>query len=595
MYFGGKSIPTPFRMGSAKIMKARSLLLIITALSFAILKLNLHHGNSRFAMPNVPETYFGINEANDKPIEEFPGFYQTHPISILVREADSHFQQLIQRQSNSLDEAVREYRRRYSIPPPPNFDKWYEFARRKGVQLVDEYDTIHQSLLPFWALNPSTIRSRAREALGYHDNLLTGLMIRDGNTVKADGNSEWLSEALAGMIYEFSQFLPDMDLVFNEHDEPRVVVQAERLSTMIQKAYEEQASFQTYSSLLRNSFTSRPTDINDGTRIDEVLKTRFNRFAHQATWTHSRLSCPLNSPAQQLGDEIADNTSSHALGELGFIQNLTAFTDVCMLPSLENTFGFFDRPNAYSVVHDLFPIFSQSKISTYQDILYPSPWYWVEKVKYNESKDMSWHQKDEKLYWRGSTTGGYSRDGGWRRQHRQRIVSIMNAPDKALVLQSSTDGTNWTVREVERNSFRDIIDVKFSHVGQCDDDDCDAQREFFQIVEAADQQDAWKYKHLLDVDGNAFSGRFYAFLKSKSLIYKMAMFREWHMEWLKPWLHYIPLSLQGDEWLELIRYFVEEAGGRADGERIAQRSREWAKTSLRKDDMEVWFFRLLLE
>jgi hypothetical protein len=33
----------------------------------------------------------------------------------------------------------------------------------------------------------------------------------------------------------------------------------------------------------------------------------------------------------------------------------------------------------------------------------------------------------------------------------------------------------------------------------------------------------------------------------------------------------------------------------AEGERIALRSREWAGKVLRNEDLEVWFFRLLLE
>src|SRR5690606_37609584 len=142
--------------------------------------------------------------------------------------------------------------------------------------------------------------------------------------------------------------------------------------------------------------------------------------------------------------------------------------------------------------------------------------------------------------------------------------------------------------------YKDVIDVSFSHVGQCDPGDCDAQREFFQIQPAADQQDAWGYKYLLDMDGNAFSGRFYAFLKSRSLVFKLAFFREWHFDWLRPWAHFVPLSLQGEDWLEAVRYFGGREGGEGEpeGEHIALRSREWAGKVLRNEDLEVWFFRL---
>ena len=89
----------------------------------------------------------------------------------------------------------------------------------------------------------------------------------------------------------------------------------------------------------------------------------------------------------------------------------------------------------------------------------------------------------------------------------------------------------------------------------------------------------------------------------------MAIFREWHSEWLKPWVHYVPLSLIGDEYLDLVRWFgggdntaqEDNKGGNGDsvGEKrarqIAERSTEWADQVLRNEDFEVWFFRLLLE
>jgi hypothetical protein len=79
------------------------------------------------------------------------------------------------------------------------------------------------------------------------------------------------------------------------------------------------------------------------------------------------------------------------------------------------------------------------------------------------------------------------------------------------------------------------------------------------------------------------------------LVFKIAVFREWHDEWLKPWAHYIPFSLTGDEYVETMRYFESEDEGKTAAPRLAQQSRNWAKGSLRNEDLEVWFFRLLLE
>lgn len=519
-----------------------------------------------------------------------------HPVSRLVHNAEQEFDHLLSRQSKTLAEAVAEYRRRYQMHPPPHFDKWFAFARSKGVQLIDEYDTVYDSLLPFWALEPSVIRSRAKEVLGF-DNAVLGVLVRDGKVSLTDGcgdEKRWQREATTWMMKDFVKHLPDMDLAFNCHDEPRVILPSEDLQRLVDsaKGHAIPRSFSNPSPM--NAWSARPSDINKGDRIEEYRTTRFNRFAHQPTWTNSRISCPVDSPARSLLENPTDDTSPYAYGELGLIYNTSAFSDICYTPSLRHSYGFFDRPNAFDVVHDLFPIFSQSKISSFQDVIYPSPWYWASKVTYNDEKDYRWDEKKDKMYWRGSTTGGFSRSGGWRRQHRQRFVQRVNSPGTTKVLTRRGDDS-WVSTDVSRRDYSGLFDVKFTFVGQCDPDDCNAQQEFFEVVKHAGQQDAWAYKYLVDIDGNAFSGRFYAFLRSNSLVCKVAIFREWHDEWLKPWVHYVPLSLKGGEYVETVRYLASEDEGRRIAPRIAEQGKTWARNVLRNEDLEVWFFRLLLE
>ncbi|KAH7328462.1 hypothetical protein B0I35DRAFT_473167 [Stachybotrys elegans] len=521
----------------------------------------------------------------------------SHPITYLIEEAEAQLAETARRQSKTLADAVKEYRRRYGIPPPPHFDKWFEFAKSNDVQLIDEFDTIYDLITPFWGLKPKTIRGRAKEALGF-DNALIGVAIRNHEVAFMQGGADWQQNATQGMMEQFIQYLPDMDLAFNIHDEPRVVVPHEDLARLIQKAKTETMPASNAAQELTNEFTAHAPELSNGNSFEETKLTRFNVFAHQPTWTNSRMSCSPDSPSRSLDDdEGADDVSKYALSELGFVYNATAMADICLTPSLKSTYGFFDRPNAYNIVHDLFPIFSQSKISSYSDIIYPSPWYWFEKVSYDEGKDMAWDKKASKLYWRGSTTGGFSRNGGWRRQHRQNFVQKINAATKTKIMvnKGGEQHPEWEVQEKFRGDYRDLIDINFSHVGQCDPGDCDAQIEFFNVKEYVEQQDAWANKYLLDIDGNAFSGRFYAFLQSRSLTFKLAIFKEWHYEWLKPWVHYIPLSLQGTDWLEAIRFFSREPAGQSEAQRIAASSRDWANKVVRKVDMEVWFFRLLLE
>jgi Glycosyl transferase family 90 len=540
------------------------------------------------------------HHAHEENAPLFPPSSLSHPVHQLVAKADGDFQTVLARQSRSLNDAVAEYRRRYKIPPPPNFDKWYNFAKKKGVELIDEYDTIYKSLLPFWALEPAVIRERTREAIGF-DNALISVMIRNGKVTKMEGGGdmyEWHRDATPVMLKEFIRYLPDMDIAYNIHDEPRVVMQHDDLLRHVNIAQDQNMPKAYNAPSLKNEFSTRPEDLGEGIRLKEYKTTRFNRFAHQPTWSNSRISCPPDSPARAcMNDLCVDNTTSYSGLPLGFIRNTTAFSDICNSPSLERSFGFFDRPNAFDVTHDLIPIFSQSKVSSFQDILYPSPWYYMGRVKYEKERDIPWEEKADNMYWRGSTTGGFSRDGGWRRQHRQRFLTTIQPQGKARILNydNSTQSGNWTENEVGMSEVSHYFDVKFTHIGQCDPGDCDAQREYFGTVEPVNMFDALASKYLLDIDGNAFSGRYYAWLLSKSLVYKLALFREWHDEWLRPWVHYVPLGLGGDEYVESIRYFDQEESGKVEGKEIAQAGREWAQKVLRNDDLEVWYFRLLLE
>ncbi|KAG5934867.1 hypothetical protein E4U59_005944 [Claviceps monticola] len=524
-----------------------------------------------------------------------------HPVEHLSQKAEHEFRATLDRQSKTLEEAVKEYRRRYKLAPPPHFDKWVEFAMENKVQLVDEFDTIHELITPFWGLSPRTIRGRAQEALG-RDNGLLGIAIRGHKVAFVDNahGPKWQQEATTDMMAKFLQYLPDMDLAFNIHDEPRVVLQHDDLARLVRKATTEDMVSSFANSRPVNAFATSVPDL-EATRFPKVKMTRFRAAAHQPTWTTSRISCPPDSAARILDDAaLGDDAARYALTEAGFVANSTALADICLSPSLSQTHGFFDRPNGYNVAHDLFPIFSQSKVSSYSDIIYPSPWYWSGKVTYNEAKDFSWNDKDAQLYWRGSTTGGFGRDGSWKRHHRQRLVQKLTHAPQADVLETVEGGdltheapSNGNLRQVKRSEVEALLNVRFSHVGQCDPVDCQAQIKHFGVKDMVDMNDAWRYRFLLDIDGNAFSGRFYALLQSRSQVFKQAIFQEWHRERLKPWMHYVPMSMRGHDWVELVRFYSSRSNTRAEA--MARASSDWAGKTLRKVDMEAWFFRLLLE
>jgi beta-1,2-xylosyltransferase len=65
----------------------------------------------------------------------------TNPILGLLRDGERKWQDMLGRQSKTLEEAVQEYKTRWGRNPPKGFDEWWEFAKNRGVLLPDEYDS----------------------------------------------------------------------------------------------------------------------------------------------------------------------------------------------------------------------------------------------------------------------------------------------------------------------------------------------------------------------------------------------------------------------------------------------------------------------
>ncbi|KAJ5970334.1 Lipopolysaccharide-modifying protein [Penicillium vulpinum] len=522
-----------------------------------------------------------------------------HPVARLFYDAKQTFNETLNHQSKSLDEAVAEYRRRYKMPPPPHFDEWYAFAMSRNTVLIDEFDTIYHTLLPFWGLAPSTIRSRVREDLGYHNHVM-GIAIRDGRAIHlGNGQGKFQKNATMKILDKFSQWLPDMNMEFNVHDEPRVVVPHEELHMLVTEGYVAQARLDGNLSLL-NLFS--PGDGNDPIPPVPVFTTRFNNIERQETWLYSRLSCPLDTPARALDGNAPDNTSAYAVGPLGFVFNQTAASDMCNSPSLRHRLGVFDHPNSFKVTNELVPMFSMSHPSSFQDIAVPSPYYYEGISEFDAETAVEWENKKHQLYWRGKTTGGHSRNGTWHNLQRQRIIGNLTHPQSPqYLMRPKSDlgciagNEGWEVQTANRSQIEGYFNTHFMEIVDCDED-CDEEEVFFDDIADPDPaSEAWKYRYLLDMDGHAYSGRFYAFMRSSSVPFKLTFFREWHEDVLVPWVHYVPINKDGNEIPELIRFFEEDPAGQHIARSIGEEGQAWAARTIRNDDIDVYMFRLFLE
>ncbi|KAF2809385.1 uncharacterized protein BDZ99DRAFT_463207 [Mytilinidion resinicola] len=212
------------------------------------------------------------------------------------------------------------------------------------------------------------------------------------------------------------------------------------------------------------------------------------------------------------------------------------------------------------------------------------------------------------------------------------------APSNPYNLHHQTSGTLGSyMADLTDASFYDLL---------CSPADADYDREFYAVTKRVPMADMYEYKYLPDIDGNSFSGRYRGFLRSSSLPIKATVYAEWHDSRLMPWVHFVPMDNTFIDFYGIVEYFLGEEpdlsrpeeptpseapgpessvssdGGekKPDGEerkkaekrrppiiqnkknghdaaakKIALAGQEWAEKVLRREDMQIYVFRLLLE
>jgi hypothetical protein len=526
-------------------------------------------------------------------------------------------------QSKTLSEAVSEYSRRHRVPPPPNFDKWYEYAVSVGSPIIDDFGQIYSDLLPYWGLSPSLVRERTTHLLEHPSLSFGGLIITDGRVEISPhirGTHRWMMEVMQTMIEPFAQWLPDMQLPFNLDDECRVSVPFNLLDAHRKDGLESQARLASHTRLQGFSPEQNPPwpkdylgeDSDQGEELWKKTSPWFPNWSKSPIfyeWISS--TCPASSAVHTLhwwNRKAACPSCAAPHMSDGIISNWTLSGDLCHQPDLAYLHGFLASPSALAPTHTLFPVFSQSRMQNFADVLYPNPWNFGDKVALEDSKGMPWHQKLNSVFWRGASSDGFATHGSWQTFVRARFVYMAQHLDSL----SPSSGVNYLSYKQYGNSNRDQspggdgiradIAVNVSFVGnfnRCDERDCTAEHITYYGSSTAnppsslDFQEHWRHRHLIDLDGAAFSGRFLPFVKSASLPYRAALFRTWWEERVHAWRHFVPIDVRLTDVWSLVSYF----GGPGDEEaqRIASEGSEWAKKALRKEDMRVYMFRLLLE
>lgn len=551
---------------------------------------------------------------------------RTHPIEQLMEGAESEYQALISRQKTSLDAAARAYRQRRGRHPPPGFDAWIEFAQRNKALIVEDmFDQVYRDLDPFWGVSAKSMRDFA----GHYEHRIS---VKNGIASMTQnhhpGTATDRMEAWLDLMKSVQGMLPDIDVSLNVMDESRVIVPWEDTSRHLQSEKE------TRNTLAYENVTSSYLSHNSSTNLSPEPPQIDWMGPGERYWDMARVACAPGSPArsQAAAKDLAGPPPRISRfperSHKGYVQNWTHVRDPCQQPHLQESHGTFIEPVSISTTRALVPIFSESKLQLNSDILIPPAAYLSEHFSgggYSDTKadGGDWKKKKSGVIWRGAASGGRNKQETWTRYQRHRFVSMLNgtyvekaeakldagSQGQTFVPQSYTTYQLSAARHMNVGTWLDrIANVGFTDLlcwPSTGKPTCGYTDPYFKIVDKVSMAKQFKYKLLPDIDGNSFSGRYLAFLRSTSVPIKATIYSEWHDDRLIPWLHFVPMDNSFVDVYGILDYFLgsgdkdsHEAAYDAHDEeakKIALSGKEWASRALRKEDMQIYMLRLLLE
>jgi len=512
----------------------------------------------------------------------------------LIERSETQWKRKLERQSKTLKAAVREYRRRYKRPPPKHFEIWWDYVTYHDVQLVDEYDSIHARLQPFWGVDPVQLRAAQAEHETFADTFTIGKLHDDDSVVLLNSTLQGSQlghqrvQDQLELIDEVQEWLPAFRATFTKHDGPLQFVSWEMRKAAV-----------------------------DAAERGEYLDVK--HMASQITARGWSAACPPNTPIhdRQFPPPGASNSPSAPPPSAVklFIYNHRLSMSPCHHPLHLLQSGYlaqyhYSHQFGPSPAHMLAPTFAISTSPLHNDLLSPAPEQWVEQDELGI--DPPWADKvDERLLWRGSNTGTLFKEGGdWNTSQRIRLVAMGTRrggetrvlfPRGEEVDRTSGVGFGENVKwNVLNSAFMDVAFV--GNPVQCRGELCGVLQNMFEWRKKQSYTEAWHYKYIMDVDGNGWSARFKRLLSSNSLVLKSTIFPEWYTERIMPWVHYVPVQIDYSDLYDILAFFRGSLSldGSAEGhdrlaEKIASAGKAWSATFWRKEDMTAYMFRVYLE
>ncbi|KAK4129400.1 glycosyltransferase family 90 protein [Parathielavia appendiculata] len=514
--------------------------------------------------------------------------------------------------SDSLSVAVQEYRERHNgREPPPKFDVWYHFAKERGSVLLDDFPQIQNDLLPFWGVSPSKIREDVRRAAAEPNMAL--LQIRGGkseHTLPSASPHSAVMDGLVDLVKGFAEHLPGMELAINLEERPRVLAPWDDIQRFATTANRKRVS----KLLPRTSDLLSELPVAQSTANDK-LQAPDNFTPVRAVHEMTALACPPGTRSRagthwNIRDLCASCTRPQSQGQ--FLVNWRLSQEICHQSDLLRLHSLHMTPAERRPLQELLPVFSRAKTDSYSDILIPLP----RVAETADSNTEGFDMKLKKLFWRGKVDRLGTSHELVRGGHQERLVHSLNTAarsDKTTLLLPDKKN-RYAFEQVPTADLNELlpIDVAFSDYTACEPGGssiCEAVDADFS--KNASDENALRSQYVMVVDAdNGPPLELLPTLRSSSVPFYASIFREWYSDRLMPWVHFVPVDLRYHALHSTLAYFVgiqtkdgrrlngkgvEMKGRHKDGKWIAEQGKRWAGKVVRREDMEVYLFRLLLE
>lgn len=171
-----------------------------------------------------------------------------HPIYELMERGEERWNRLLNGQSQTLREAAGKYERRYGMPPPLGFDKWWDFCETHNITIRDDYDHIMKDVLLHHALEPAEWRKRALALDGEEWSYTFKVSKKEGINVTGDGTGKMRANFMTDLVGGFLEELPDdfaTQITISDHDAGSQVVGADQRKRGMELVRKESCEYTT--------------------------------------------------------------------------------------------------------------------------------------------------------------------------------------------------------------------------------------------------------------------------------------------------------------------------------------------------------------